>query len=196
MIVTNSSIYVENLSSSNPLQTGTTEKLTFNFTESNKHYTGTDFPYVSASSSSQKLITSTLSDPITLTGTFDVNSCNYVFTYLSGAGHYKSVGGFSCDINNKTASAVFTVELGVNTITFIPLQVSETENNTIRALAIILENADMIATLLVAAIIIAILFTLYTNKDADIMMFLQMIFSFLIAMIILVMLMWMLTEMF
>jgi hypothetical protein len=118
--------YVENLSSSNPLQTGTTEKLTFNFTEANKNYAGTDMPYITLSSDIEKDIKSVFAVPITITGYFDVNTCDTTFAYYSNTEVYTVIPTISCV--NKKAKIIFTASPGITRIVLLNNYIDSTND--------------------------------------------------------------------
>lgn len=103
IIVDTNYIYAENLSSSNPAQ-ASQEGLTFNFTETNAYYNGTDAPYYSFSTPNKKIITSPLTLPTESGPTFfDVDYCNITsIVYNSASSSYSDhffPPAYSCAAN-------------------------------------------------------------------------------------------------
>lgn len=114
------------------------ETITFNLTEQNKNYFGTDLPWFAQSSLTEKTIISNITQNLTTTTIISIN-CDVIgrITYTSATGSFNQVlntGDYTC--NNNQATIILTVELGENTLTL--------ENNN--AIQTICDQSDITYT--------------------------------------------------
>lgn len=112
-------IYITNLTSSNDLEVSN-EELSFNLTETNAEYTGTQVPYFSTSTDHDKIITSAITQSMSGETIIDVPHCSIdqvVYTPATSAAEIKTSSDWTCGAK-KLHLPLNNIDTGQNTLSF------------------------------------------------------------------------------